>query len=116
MTILARRRVVVTGLERQAVDAGVKTFRLPRMARRTVHPRHCLVVVGMLVRNVGVTVDAGIRRVRRGHELRLVHEQRDRFAGRIGLGQRVVAVTIEAVAVFQTGRCRHFPREQKQQC
>src|ERR1035441_9648466 len=33
VTVAARRRVVMAGFQRQAVDAGLETFRLPRVAR-----------------------------------------------------------------------------------
>ena len=75
MAILARRRVVVPGLEREAVNTGIETFRLPRMTGRAVHQRHRFIVVGMFGRNVRVATDAGICLVHRRRELRLVHEQ-----------------------------------------
>ena len=64
VAVLARRRIVMSGLEREAVDAGIETFHLPRVARCAVHRQHRLVVVGMLRRDVRVATDAGIRPVR----------------------------------------------------
>ena len=115
VTILARRRVGVAGLKRQAMNARVETFGLPHVTSRAVHRCHRLVVVGMFIGDIRVTVDAGIRRVRGSRQPGLVHKQRKYFAGGVGLGERVVAVTIEAVAVLQTGGRRYGPRGQNQQ-
>ena len=109
VAILARRRVIVSGLERQPVNTGVKTSRLPRVTSRATHQRHRLVVIGMLGGDVRVATDTGIRLVRRQLELRLVHEQRNWFASGIGLREGAIAVTIEAITVFQTGG--HRPAE-----
>ena len=103
VTILARRRVIVPGLDRETVNARVKTLRHSRVTTRTIHQRHRLVVIGMLGGNIGVTIDAGIRLVRRRRELGLVHEQRNTFAGEVGFSEGVVAVTIQTIAVLQAG-------------
>ncbi len=54
----------MSGLEREAVDAGVETLRLPRVTRRAVHQRHWLIIVGMFVGDVRVATDTGIGRMR----------------------------------------------------
>ena len=59
-----------------------------------------------------MATDAGVRLMRRQLEFCLVHEQRSRFAGGIRFGERIVAVTIETIAVFQSGGCRPGQREQ----
>ena len=115
MAILARRRVVVTGLERQPVNTGVETGRLPRVTGRATHQRHGLVVIGMLGRDVRVATDTSIGLVRGQLELRLVHEQRNCFASGIGLRERIIAVTVEAITVFQTGGHRPGECEQTKQ-
>jgi len=115
MAVLARRRVVVARLQRQAVDAGVVALRLPRMALRTSHLPRRLVVIGMLGRETGVATDASIGSVRRQFQFGRVHEQGNRLAGGVGLKERVVAVAVKTVAVFkpgQRGRCR----QHKSQC
>ena len=65
----------MSGLEGEAVDAGVETGRLPRVADRAVHRRDRLVVVGMFDGDVGVTTDAGVRRVRGQFQFGLINEQ-----------------------------------------
>lgn len=64
VTVLTGRRVCMPGLQSEAVNARIKTFRLPRVANRAVHPRHRFIIVWMFVGNVRMATDAGIRCVR----------------------------------------------------
>ena len=103
VTIAARRRVIVTGKQRLAVDAVLETLRLPRVTRRAIHRRERLVIVGMFRRDVGVATDALICPVDRELEFGRIHEQRNCLPSGVGLEERVVAVTIETITVFQSG-------------
>ena len=58
------------------------------------------VVIGVLVRDVGVAACAGIGLVDRGGKLGHIHEQGEFFAGGVGLGQRLIGVAIQAGAVL----------------
>src|ERR1035437_9355017 len=40
VAVAARRGVIMAGPQREAVDAGLETFRLPRVAQATVHRCH----------------------------------------------------------------------------
>jgi len=113
VAILTRRRVVMTGFQRQAMHAGVETFRLPRVTQATVNRRDGFVVVGMFGGEVGVATEAGVGLVRGQVEFGRVHKQRNRLAGGIGFEQRVIAVTIKTIAVFQAGQGRQR-RDQEQ--
>lgn len=103
MAILTGGGVFVAGLEREAVDAGVETIGLTRMTDGAVHARQELVIVGMLRRHVSVATDAGIGAVGGDLELDDIHEKRCHLAGGIGLEQRVVAMAIQAITVFNPG-------------
>lgn len=104
MAIAAGCGVAMPVLQRDAMDAGVVTFRLPRMADGAVDRLERDVIVGMFGGDIGVASDAGIGFVRGGGELCLIDEQRDRPAGGIRFGEGIVAVAIQAITVLQRGR------------
>lgn len=106
VAILTRRRIVVTGLEGETVNARIETFRLPFVADRTIHPQHRFVVIGMFRRDVGMTTDAGIRFVRRQLEFCKIYKQGNGSAGRIRLGEGTVPVAIQTIAILDTGERR----------
>lgn len=113
MAVAAGRRVIVPGLQRQAMDARLEALRLLRMAASAVHRRERKVVVGMLGGDPGMTTDAVVGSVRRQFESAHVHKQGNRLAGGIGLEQGVVTVTIEAITVFDAGERRDRRQRQR---
>ena len=104
VAVLAIRRVVMAGFERDAVDAGLEARRLASMTDGAIHRRDRLVVVGVLRRDVRMATDTGVRAVDGELQLACIHEKRDGLAGGIGLEQRVIAVTIKTVAILQAGK------------
>ena len=113
MTVLARRRIGMSCFRCEAVNAGIKTLREPCVTNRAIYQRHGFIVIRMLVGNIRVTTNAGICFVRRGGELASFDEQGNCFTRSIGLVQRVVAMTIQTIAVLQTGECRRGQDQQK---
>jgi hypothetical protein len=103
MAILAGRGVVVAGFKGQAVDAGVVAFGMARVADGAIDGLERNVVVGMTGGGVCMATDARIGAVNGGGEPGLVNEQRDDPAVGIGLGERIVAVAIETIAVPERG-------------
>src|ERR1035438_4246263 len=57
------------------------------------------IVIRVLGSNVRVAIGASIGLVERGLELGFIHEQRDFFAGGIGLGERLIGMALQAGAV-----------------
>ena len=113
MAVAAGGGVVVSGLQGQTVDARLKTLRLPRVSAGAAHQRDRAVVVGMLGGEVGVATDAIIGLMSGQFEFDRVHEQGNRLAGRVGLDQGVIAVTIEAITVLHPGEYRDHPQHPK---
>ena len=64
VAILARCRILMSGLQRQTMHAGGITVGLPFMTDRTIHRFQHDIIVGMLCRDIRMAADAGIRPVR----------------------------------------------------
>ena len=96
------------------MNTGGKTTLLPLVTERAVHRRARLIVVGMFRRDVGVATDAGIGLVRGQFQFGRIHKQRDSLAGRVGLDEGLVPVTVKAIAVFDPGQRRRGHERQPQ--
>ena len=89
----------------QAMNAGGILFEFPLMALGATGRLRREVIIRVLASDVGMAACAGVGFVNAGHEPMFIHEQRNLFAGRIGLGERLVGVAIEA-CVIRTLFCR----------
>ena len=100
VTVAARGGVLPSLGQGQTVDAGAVTLGLSFVARLAVGRLGRDIVVRMLRGDIGVAARAEVGLVNRGREFGHINEQRDLFAGGIGLGQRLVPVTVQAGAVL----------------
>ena len=119
VAVAAGRRALLPLGQGQAVDAGAVALGLLLVAPLAVDRLAGDVVVGVLVRDVGVAARAGVGLVDGGRELGHIHEQGDLLAGGVGLGQRLVRVTVQAGAVLDRlggGRSRQRPIKGKTCC
>ena len=101
------------------MDAGAVAFSLLFVTGRAVDRLQRNVIVGMLGRGVGVATDAVIGLVRGSREFGCIHEQRNSVSGGIGDGERLVRVTIQAIAVLQAspgrqGKCQQGQDAERQ--
>ena len=99
-----------------AVDAHSVRKRLFRMAAGAIHRLGRQVIVRMFDSQIDVATGAGGLLVRRTGNDRGVHEQRPDHASGIGGRQRLIAVTLQTIAVFDFGGgqagCPQKPRGQ----
>jgi len=115
MAVAARRRIVMPGAQRLAMNARIKTIRLAGVTKPAVDRFDRLVVVRMPNGDIGMASDAGVGLMRGQLQFGRIHKERDSLAGGIGFDQRVIAVAIEAIAIIQTGEGRHRQEQGEQQ-
>ena len=110
MAIATRCRIRAPGFKRKTVNARAVTFRLPLVTVTTIH-RFCReVVVGMFLREVGMTTRTRVRLVRGREQLCRINEQGNLPAGGVCLRERFVRMTFETILIFQPCHRRELKR------
>ena len=104
---------------REAMSTGAVVFGLPGVATGASGGLRRDIVIRMLGGDVGVTIGAGVGLMDGSGDFGLIDEQRDFFAGGIGLSERLVCVALEAGTVLDRlggGHGRYGPKKGKKCC
>ena len=105
VAVPACRRGGISGLQGQGMHAGVVAFGQALVTTGAVDRLGGDIVIGMFVRHVAVATGAGVGAVGRGFQPGGVHVERLGLAVGIGLGEGLVLVAKEAIAVLRGFGC-----------
>src|SRR5262245_33714654 len=91
------------------MNARTIAFRLAFVTPTTVNRFGSEIVVRMVVSEIGMATGAAVGRMGRSCKFCRIHEQREHFSRSVGLRQRFVRMTFQAVTVSQCCRSNKWP-------
>ena len=113
MTVLTVGCAAVASFHRATMHARFVSFHLPDVTGATVDRFRCNIVVRMFVRKVGMTARAGVGPMHGSREFYTVHEDQNLFPGCVGLGERFIGMTLQAITVAgcaENRECQKAPQ------